>query len=89
MIKEGFLIELNTNDPVDKAIQDLIDLGLVEAAYDTETGELGVTPTVKSNELLATMEYDETDEYIDGDEFQGFLNKAKKILDSIEQDVLV
>jgi hypothetical protein len=83
----GALVELNTEDPVDKAIANLVRLGLVECCYHDETGELGVMLTSEGERMAA--EEAELDEYMDGDEFQTFLRKAEKILDKVSQPVVL
>jgi hypothetical protein len=77
----GALLELDMQNPVDKAVAELVRLGLVECCYHDETGELGVMLTDRAEKMLA--EEAELDEYVEGNEFQTFLNKAEKLLDKL------
>jgi len=79
----GALLELNTEDPVDKAIMNLVKMELVECCYHDDTGELGVMLTEKAKKLIDEVNDPELDKYIDGDEFTKFLIKAEKVLDSL------
>jgi len=67
-----YLKELDMEDPVDKAIHKLIQLGLVECAYSAETGELMVGLTDLGEQNASEV-----------DEVEGFLAKAEKILDNV------
>lgn len=78
-IVPGVLLELEDN-PVDNAIAELIQLELIEGAYDCESGQLGVTLTPKG---LKLVEDEELDNFVEGDEFQAFLKKAEKVLDKV------
>jgi hypothetical protein len=81
---------LDLSNPIDKAIQDLIDKGLVELAYSSETGEPMVGLTDKGYALMSQLKADgyepkPADQLTKEDEKQleCFLNKVEKDLDSL------
>lgn len=79
----GALLELDRDDPVDKAILELVKLGLIECCYHDDTGKLGVTLTDVAHKYL--KEEDEIDQIEGSAGFKTFLQKAEKLLDRIAQ----